>query len=685
MRFSQKGEMMKVNEPFRKVWLIIGILIVLIWLSFPVSATVPGWSEPQTIAEIPDFSDNPHLAYSAPGEWHIVWKETRYLSTSLNDATQWDDIKYLDSNGVTKTIATAERHSDENENWNGYSIGNIDMANDPDGNLGLIYYETYEHYTYNNPGTQLYSTVHLYYSRYINGLWSNPEPIYNEKLRNPRIAFSAPGKWDIVGVHLDTTDTSSWKFKLIYLNSTGYTKTLDSSIDNPSDQEANDIAMGQIASDSIGNLSVIYEKSTLNGVGNVYYTSFINGIWSDPVPNDEMKDGEIAFSAPGKWHIVLNEGEAGQSNLSYINSTGYKGTLASEKKILIALNPHDKYWKGHTVGAADIASDSNGNLSVVYVDRNQIDQSTRSFSLKFMSNDALFTSYNLVEADLVNGKLVNGKLVDGPHMAGGTIVFVPVSKTPQGVNIIKYEWEFGNGVKEVTYQPKEYKRVYDQPEVYKVNLTVTDANNVQSRMTEELNLTLEPGDLILLRSGPPYSTIFDLIGFTYTHVGMYAGKIDGTHYMIESAIGPNEKALIKKDGVQLTTFNRWSVNNKETYADAIKVNVDPETKKRAVAWAMSKLGNKYDFESIPLNLKQLDSDVCKAYEKDDQKTCKKLKDAYYCSELVWAAYYSVSNGNIDLSIPYFTHGAIPPDALIPDGKYPNPYMTAISWHHEHNP
>jgi len=289
-----------------------------------------------------------------------------------------------------------------------------------------------------------------------------------------------------------------------------------------------------------------------------------------------------------------------------------------------------------------------------------------------------FKSYNLVEEELV----------EGPHMAGGTIVFIPEGSTDPDGQIVKYDWDFGNGTIITTTDPDEYfKIVYTEPESYTITHTVTDNKGATATATEELDLTLEPGDLILLRSGPPYSTIFNLIGFTYTHVGMYAGKIGGTHYMIESAIKPPiGKSLIKKDGVQLTTFDRWSVNNKEKYADAVKVNVDPETKKRAVAWAMSKLGKKYDFESILLNLKQLDSDVCKAYEnKDEQKTCKKLKDAYYCSELIWAAYYSASNGNIDLSIPYFTHVAIPPDALIPDGKYPNPYMTAISWHHEYTP
>lgn len=282
---------------------------------------------------------------------------------------------------------------------------------------------------------------------------------------------------------------------------------------------------------------------------------------------------------------------------------------------------------------------------------------------------AAFKSYNLVESNAV----------EGPHMAGGKIIFVPEGSTG---NIVKYDWNFGNKQKKTTTNPGDWvEMVYTDPEKYTVTLTVTDDKGAKATATEKLDLTLEPGDLILLRSGPPFSTIFTLIGNNYTHVGMYAGKIGGTHYMIESAIKPIGKSLIKKDGVQLTTFDRWSVNNKETYADAVRVNVNPEIKKRAVAWAMSKLGDKYDLNSITEDTKQIDSSSCIGLDKAKRSICLQEAKAYYCSELIWAAYYSASNGKIDLSKAY-GKGAFPPDGL-----KASPYINfpPIQWHHEHYP
>ena len=310
---------------------------------------------------------------------------------------------------------------------------------------------------------------------------------------------------------------------------------------------------------------------------------------------------------------------------------------------------------------------------------------------------AAFTSYNLVEGDAV----------EGPHMAGGKIVFVEDASNPSGT-VANYDWEFKNKDTDKiieTYSTivecEWYTIIFPEPEVYTATLTVTGTNGQKSNATETIDLTLKPGDLILLRSGGIYADLFDNILNTYTHVGMYVGEFNGIHYMVESAVGVPGSHL--KDGVQLTTFDRWTVNNGETYATVVRVNIPQGTIDQAVAWAMSKATSnprlKYDMESIfnglkypgdwinkyPAFYKQVDSndknlDSLLQQHMIKKSEAKKWGDAYYCSELVWAAYYSVSNGAIDLSAGY-GGGPIPPDGLLASQYTSSP----IQWHHEHNP
>jgi uncharacterized protein YycO len=281
---------------------------------------------------------------------------------------------------------------------------------------------------------------------------------------------------------------------------------------------------------------------------------------------------------------------------------------------------------------------------------------------------AKFESLNVVEDGLQ----------EGPHMAGGKIVFDPSASFDPDGKIVKNDWDFGNGTKISVDQPNQYPIIYFEPENYQAKLTVTDDKGLSSTTTEDLDLTLLPGDLILIRTGPPYSTLFNLAGMVYTHVGMYVGKINGVNWMIESAIKPLGKSVIKQDGVQLTRFDRWSADY-ETYVDVVRVNTDQETKNRAILWAESKEKSKYDIISIldpfPGGTKQLD--MADAFAPDAMN---KQYRAYYCSELIWAAYYRASGGAVDLSKPYFTNSAIPPDGL-----YPNLLTQWISCHHEHYP
>ncbi len=282
----------------------------------------------------------------------------------------------------------------------------------------------------------------------------------------------------------------------------------------------------------------------------------------------------------------------------------------------------------------------------------------------------------LPKASFKSLNVVEGVLQDGVHMAGGKVVFDPTgSYGSDGTtdSIVRFSWDFGNGKKVSTDQPNKYTIIYIEPEKYTVRLTITDDKGRTASAVEELDLTLVPGDLILLRSGPPTSTLFSAAGLFYSHVGMYVGKVNGVHMIIESL----PSSLMKKGGVQLSTFEKWSARQ-ETYADVVRVNTDISTKAKAINWAMSKLNYNYDVHSLPIigdNSKQLDIDDANAVY-----SSKKQCTSYYCSELIWAAYYRASNGAIDLSRPF-----LPDDAILPDELFTNPLTSWVSGHHEHCP
>jgi len=273
---------------------------------------------------------------------------------------------------------------------------------------------------------------------------------------------------------------------------------------------------------------------------------------------------------------------------------------------------------------------------------------------------ASFKSLNIVE----------GKTLEAKHMVGGTIVFNasdsydPDNSSAPNKGIDSYVWDFGDGTPAVTTQTPIVTRVFLKPEVFTVTLNVVDHDNLESNFSETLDLSLIPGDLIFIRSRRPWNIPFNWLGEIYTHVGMYVGKINGVHYMIESTVSPPPTS--KQKGVQLTAFARWAIPY-ETYVDSIRVQVpDADIRNRAVAWALSKIGKPYDLLSAVLGMKQLDASSSRWFG-----------DSYYCSELIWAAYYRASNGAVDLS--FGEPGRVSPDTICFSAG------AILGWHHEHYP
>jgi hypothetical protein len=355
----------------RNVWIIIGILIALFWLSVPASAIIPGWSTPQTIDGPPKlFAYNTHLAYSAPGQWHVVGTNSGSIGSK-----PLSNLKYIDSAGVTKTLASDTMHVVSNHPsgpiYGGPNIVRSDIASDANGNLGVIYQEKIE-------GER---KAYLYYISCINGIWSDPVRIYDYGncdylWDSPQLAFSAPEEWHVVDTKVTWKEGGIQKYELIYVNSTGYNTTLATAqIDG---NEGTYISGATIASDSDGNLGIVYIDGIYWGEGSNKYISCINGIWSDPEPfiGTPSSSYDFAFSAPRQWHMVRSG--SGAQNLIYLNSTGFTGTLVSGGVI---------NYIGHEFMQTAIASDSNGNLGVIYWDYENTGRETHEFSIKYMFNN----------------------------------------------------------------------------------------------------------------------------------------------------------------------------------------------------------------------------------------------------------------------------------------------------------
>ncbi|MFP4142447.1 MAG: YiiX/YebB-like N1pC/P60 family cysteine hydrolase [Thermoplasmata archaeon] len=109
---------------------------------------------------------------------------------------------------------------------------------------------------------------------------------------------------------------------------------------------------------------------------------------------------------------------------------------------------------------------------------------------------------------------------------------------------------------------------------------------------------LEKGDIVVVSGGP----LSKIVPGRWTHAMMYIG--DGE--VIESV----------KDGVEINDAEM--INDREKAA-IYRVDTDLETKEKAIDFAMDQLGKSYDYTW---------------WSKDVYDS------SYYCSELIWASYYS---------------------------------------------
>jgi len=202
-------------------------------------------------------------------------------------------------------------------------------------------------------------------------------------------------------------------------------------------------------------------------------------------------------------------------------------------------------------------------------------------------------------------------------MVGGKIEF---DASDSEGNIVDYEWDWDDGQSGSGPEPWH---MFKEPGIYDVNLTVTDENGLKDSNEVKLDLSLKNGDLLLSRCRKnPLGALGILF---WTHVGIYHQP---SNMVVEARANPDWV-------VASYPLSDWFYDEK-TCVEVLRVKTDQPIRDAAVVFAKSKINHKYDFYSPFANLKQDGDDL----------TLPGV--AWYCSELVWAAYLSASNGQINL-------------------------------------
>ncbi len=213
-------------------------------------------------------------------------------------------------------------------------------------------------------------------------------------------------------------------------------------------------------------------------------------------------------------------------------------------------------------------------------------------------------------------------------MVGGQITFIMQGTYPPGT---WFYWDFGDGGSTRT-QAASVEYLYKKTGIYRVTVAV----NSESVAERFLDLTLKKGDILVHKSD---SAISYLIPGPWSHAGIYIGN----DTVLESTSEGVHESLL---------YPAWSYPA-DTCVAAFRLPApDDTTRENIVRWALGKKGASYDYLSIitpPFGLKQAD-----CQDINLKPNC----NNYYCSELVWAAYYR--NG-IDLYQKLFL---VLPSALV---------------------
>ncbi|PKN66550.1 MAG: hypothetical protein CVU57_06215 [Deltaproteobacteria bacterium HGW-Deltaproteobacteria-15] len=247
------------------------------------------------------------------------------------------------------------------------------------------------------------------------------------------------------------------------------------------------------------------------------------------------------------------------------------------------------------------------------------------------------------------------RMVDKNPLAGGLIRFdaSEVCKAEGPCNC-DFGWEFDGG--ELLFfdgaQDKPVARFLES-RAYNITLTtVSECVENNHALQKTIDLTLLPGDLIFIRT-PGWTGPFDLADESYTHVGMYVGNDEMIEATSRRAHGTS------RTGVHFSPLRGWA-HPIEPFATAFRVKgATTDQREKAVNFAidMAQKDRAYDMNVFS---KQL-------YGK-----------SYYCSELIWAAYYHAAGIDLGRTGP-LTSIPVHPDTILRDTNQ----LTFIGGHWEH--
>ena len=214
-------------------------------------------------------------------------------------------------------------------------------------------------------------------------------------------------------------------------------------------------------------------------------------------------------------------------------------------------------------------------------------------------------------------------------MVGGVITFNLTGTYPSGS---VFTWAFGDGTSEMSDIPG-IEHQYLKTGLYIISVTV----NGTEVATKTLDLTLMKGDIL---AHAAEGVVSALIPGMWSHVGMYIGN----DTILESTA----------EGVHKSDVSVWAYPHDTCDAVFRLTGIDTQTREQVVAWALTKEHRPYDIGSILSYQKQPDCN----------QSWNIFCNRYYCSELVWAAYYR--NG-IDLDPLY---GAVLPRTVVTGKRKP---------------
>ncbi len=204
--------------------------------------------------------------------------------------------------------------------------------------------------------------------------------------------------------------------------------------------------------------------------------------------------------------------------------------------------------------------------------------------------------------------------IDEP-MSGGIIDFDCSPSSSADGYITNYDISFGDGRWDSSNNPI-FHHIYDSPGIYDVWMTVTDNFGNMNSTVKKLDLSLQPGDIVIRR------TAWSNVPGFWSHCGMWVG--DG---IIEAYPDGTNR------GVHFTPFERYTYPE-QTWVSVLRVKTATEAQRQAAVNFVRQEYNKNP--PPPYNLHILHKHT--------------TGEDWYCSELIWAAYYVASGGAVNLQV-----------------------------------